>query len=381
MLERPTKLKSYQFDQLADQINDRVIPAEAGVERYVGLEHLDSDSLRIRRWGDPSEVESTKLRFQSGDIIFGKRRVYQRKVAVADTEGICSAHAMVLRAKPEVVLPEFLPFFMQSDLFMARALSISVGSLSPTINWKALAKEEFQLPPIRDQARFVEAFGSISGLCERFLDLLAAVENLLYSSLNETFRPNVDTKPLAEWCRNLITYGIVQAGRDTPGGVPYVRVSDMTDTDELTPEGMLRTTGEIAHKYRRSMVETGDIVIALRGPVGLARFVPESLNGANLTQGTARVSVSQENSSGYVFWALQSPLVKHVYASHAKGSTFSEISLEALRKLPIPVLAHGEQERLANKFKAISDKRSEVRARLDAAQLLRHQFFENSLSL
>ena len=61
---------------------------------------------------------------------------------MADTEGICSAHAMVLRAKPEVILPEFLPFFMKGDEFMERALSISVGSLSPTINWKSLAKEQ-----------------------------------------------------------------------------------------------------------------------------------------------------------------------------------------------------------------------------------------------
>jgi len=172
MLERPSKLTSYRFDQLADQINQRVMPADADVERYVGLEHLDPDSLRIRRWGDPSEVESTKLRFEPGDIIFGKRRVYQRKVAVADTDGICSAHAMVLRAKPDTVLPEFLPFFMQSDLFMERALSISVGSLSPTINWKALAKEEFLLPPIQEQSRVVEVLAafdaSIDSLYQAF---------------------------------------------------------------------------------------------------------------------------------------------------------------------------------------------------------------------
>lgn len=164
MLERPTSKAGWarvRFDQIATQINDRVDnPAEAGVERYVGLEHLDPDSLRIQRWGEPTDVESTKLRFQPGDIIFGKRRVYQRKVAVADFEGICSAHAMVLRAKHGAVLPEFLPFFMQSDLFMERALSISVGSLSPTINWKALAAEEFLLPPIQEQARLVEALSA-----------------------------------------------------------------------------------------------------------------------------------------------------------------------------------------------------------------------------
>ena len=102
---------------MAVVVNDRIDdPAEAYVEYYVGLEHLDSESLTIRRWGAPSDVDATKLRFWAGDIIFGRRRVYQRKLAVADFDGICSAHAMVLRAKPAVALPEFLPFFMQSDL-------------------------------------------------------------------------------------------------------------------------------------------------------------------------------------------------------------------------------------------------------------------------
>lgn len=136
---------------MAVMVNDRIDnPAEANVEHYVGLEHLDAESLSIRRWGSPSDVEATKLLFKKGDIIFGRRRVYQRKLAIAPFDGICSAHAMVLRAKPEIALPEFLPFFMQSDLFMERAKEISVGSLSPTINWKALAQEEFALPPLEE---------------------------------------------------------------------------------------------------------------------------------------------------------------------------------------------------------------------------------------
>ena len=108
-----TRTTTYRFDEMATQVNDRVdIPAESGVQRYVGLEHLDPDSLRIRRWGNITDVGATKLRFKPGDIVFGKRRVYQRKIAVADFEGICSAHAMVLRANPKVVLPSFLPFFI-----------------------------------------------------------------------------------------------------------------------------------------------------------------------------------------------------------------------------------------------------------------------------
>jgi type I restriction enzyme S subunit len=148
--------RRWRFEQMAQNVNERIDdPSQAGVEYYVGLEHLDSDSLKIRRWGVPNDVSATKLLFEPGDIIFGRRRAYQRKLGVAEFRGIASAHSLVLRAKPAVVLPEFLPFFMQSDLFMERALRISVGSLSPTINWKTLAKEEFALPPLEDQKRSI----------------------------------------------------------------------------------------------------------------------------------------------------------------------------------------------------------------------------------
>ena len=154
--------KVWRFDQIATNVNERVDnPSESGMEHYVGLEHLDSDSLKIRRWGSPDDVEATKLVFRKGDIIFGRRRAYQRKLGVAEFDGICSAHAMVLRAKPDVVLPEFLPFFMQSDVFMNRAVEISVGSLSPTINWKTLAEQKFALPPMNDQLRLIKLLTSI----------------------------------------------------------------------------------------------------------------------------------------------------------------------------------------------------------------------------
>lgn len=146
-----------RFAEIAESITERVDdPSAAGVDRYVGLEHLDSDTVRIRRWGRPTDVESTKLRFYPGDVVYARRRAYQRKLGVADFEGICSAHALVLRARPAVCLPGFLPYFLQSDEFHERALNISVGSLSPTINWKTLAAQEFALPPLEEQKRIVE---------------------------------------------------------------------------------------------------------------------------------------------------------------------------------------------------------------------------------
>jgi restriction endonuclease S subunit len=171
----PDGWQLYRFDQIAQNINERVLPADAEGLPYVGLEHLDSESLKIRRWGTPDEVEAQKLRFYPGDIIFGKRRFYQRKLAVAEVEGICSAHAMVLRAKEHVIDPVFLPFFMQSEMFFERAMAISVGSLSPTINWTALARQEFPLPPLDEQRRIAEILWAVEEAIENWLSSLDAL--------------------------------------------------------------------------------------------------------------------------------------------------------------------------------------------------------------
>jgi len=144
--------KLVRFGDVVENVNESERhPKAVGVERFIGLEHLEPGSLHIRAWGNVADGTTFTRRCRPGQVLFGKRRAYQRKLAVAEFDGICSAHAMVVRAKPDVVLPEFLPFLMMSDCFMNRAVEISVGSLSPTINWTTLKLEEFALPPLDQQ--------------------------------------------------------------------------------------------------------------------------------------------------------------------------------------------------------------------------------------
>ena len=151
-----------RFDDIADCISVRVEPGDTDLKIYVGLEHIDTESLALHRWGNPNDVKGTKLRVWKGDIIFGKRRAYQRKVAVAPFDCICSAHAMVLRAKAANIDQRFLPFFMLSDVFLERAIAISEGSLSPTIKWKTLARQEFVIPTREAQMRIVATLGEVN---------------------------------------------------------------------------------------------------------------------------------------------------------------------------------------------------------------------------
>ena len=142
--------------------------------------------------------------------------------------------------------------------------------------------------------------------------------------------------PLAEACdpKRSITYGIVQAGEHIDGGVPYIRVSDMT-TGHLSIRGMLRTAPEIAARYERSKVRAGDIVFAIRATVGRMCFVPQELDGANLTQGTARITHGSNALIENIFWVLS-------------GRAASDAAIACTKGFHIPrdharSLAHGSQ--------------------------------------
>lgn len=180
-----TDFEPVRFENLAFNISERVEPKETNLDTYVGLEHLDSDSLTIERTGIPEDVIGTKLKIYKSDIIFGKRRAYLRKVAVSHFDGIASAHSMVLRANEKNIDKDFLPHFMQSDTFMERAVQISEGSLSPTIKWKTLAIQEFVLPKKEKQSRLIEIFKQFDTTSNLLKKQISTLRTLKQNLLNE----------------------------------------------------------------------------------------------------------------------------------------------------------------------------------------------------
>lgn len=234
--------KRIPFGVFADSINERIEPSDAAEEIYVGLEHLDSQNLHIQRWGKGSDVIGTKLRFRKGDIIFGRRRAYQRKLAVAEFDGICSAHAMVVRVKPDIVLPEFLPFLMMGDRFMSRAVEISVGSLSPTINWTTLKLEEFDLPPLDQQRRIAEILWALDEVRTRTLSAVNSAYTLVEAELDH-FLYHQAKWPVAE-CRDLLMEKprngfSPPAIENNGGGIPTLSISAIRG-GVVVPEGSLK---------------------------------------------------------------------------------------------------------------------------------------------
>jgi type I restriction enzyme S subunit len=344
-----------RFGDVVRLVRDRVDPETSGISRYVAGEHMDTDDLRIHRWGEVGDGylgPAFHMRFKPGHVLYGSRRTYLRKVAVADFEGICANTTFVLEsADPSVLVPDLLPFVMQAEGFHEHSIKQSKGSVNPYVNFSDLAWYAFDLPPVEEQRTACVALRASVAAIDTYTTLSNAGAGLTASLLAGFATSAASTVPLQAACSSAITYGIVQAGPHVEDGVPYIRVSDMTKGD-LTPEGMLRTSHELAARFTRSRVEAGNIVVALRGVAGLPAIVPTSLHGANLTQGTAKVALLPDYDTRFVYWMLQSPSVKKAVGAAAKGSTFKEITLESLREIPLPVFPMDKQREIASTMDA-----------------------------
>jgi hypothetical protein len=336
-----------RFDQMAVIVNDRVDdPSKADVERYVGLEHLDADSLTIRRWGSRDDVAATKLRFRAGDIIFGRRRAYQRKLAVANFAGICSAHAMVLRARPEEVVPEFLPFFMQSDLFMNRAQQISVGSLSPTINWKTLAKEEFPLPPLQEQARIVGLLQNIDDAIESILRTVTATSTARKALARELFRVDIlaRTQTLGSLIRES-RYGprFSSALYDSHGAVAQLRTTDIDENGVINYQTIPCARLDPAD-FKDHLLRDGDLVISRSGTTGITALFRDHETPTIPAAFLIRLRTTDDLLPEYLHEYLSATQGRQVTASLSRGGVQKNINGSQLLAQPVPCPDPARQE-------------------------------------
>ena len=180
-------MPKYKFSEFAFNINQKKMPEAGDEEMYIGLEHLDSGSLKVRRWGSDVPITGEKLVMRKGDILFGRRNTYLRRAAIAPHNGIFSAHGMIFRPNPELMDPEYFPFFISSDYFMNAAIRISVGSLSPTVNWKTLKDLEFEIPDLESQRKCAELLTAANNLKEAYEALLVHIDELVKSQFIEEF--------------------------------------------------------------------------------------------------------------------------------------------------------------------------------------------------
>lgn len=361
-----------EFGDVVRKVNDRVDPDTAGIDRYVAGEHMDTDDLTIRRWGEIGDGylgPAFHMRFRPGQVLYGSRRTYLRKVAVADFEGITANTTFVVEPSSKDLLPEFLPLLMTTEAFHEHSIKQSKGSVNPYINFSDLTWYEFALPPIDEQRRIIEVLAAVdkhaSCLAKQVdvgcLARSAVLRELLSAGGHDWTETTLGD--VAQWYSG----GTPKTGRADfyeGGTIPWVVIADMMETEifdtasKITDAGLSAIGGRLAPK--------GSVLISMYATVGRPGYahLPVATNQA------IAWSVPDESVINSRFLLLVAQHLEPKIAYLARGATQRNINRAMLRGFAFSLPPLVEQKRIVDIVSSMDDViKTTKRAIADAKKL------------
>jgi len=305
-------------------------PEANGIERIVGLEHIEPGSLHIRLWDSIEEGTSFTRKFVPGQTLFGKRRAYQRKVAYADFEGICSGDILTFEPKnKKMLLPELLPFICQSEAFFNHALDTSAGSLSPRTGWTALKNFEFALPPLDEQKRIVEILWAADEARQKWYcaisELLECHKVYAAKSIGSLEGQELSINDLGESGEQVLKTGPFGSHLKTDyfqkSGVPIINISALGENG-MDESGFFYMSEKHAKKFESYMVRKGDLVFSRVADIGRCLVIDELHSGAIISSNLIRIRIDKNKIRPmylYLLLKVAPSIKKQIMTITAKG--------------------------------------------------------------
>ena len=250
-------MAKFTFGQIAKEVRSTYNGDKTDMP-IVGLEHIVPKELTMKNY-DINTNNTFNKSFKKGQILFGRRRAYQHKAAIATFNGICSGDITVIEPIEGMVYPALLPFIVQNDAFFRHAVQGSAGSLSPRVKWEHLSSYEIELPSLEEQCVLAEKLWAAYRLKESYKRLLVATDEMVKSQFIEMFG-DVEKKPFIDVCISKGEYGSNSPADDYNGNIRYVRITDITEEGNLN--GVMVSPRKVEEKY---MLLQDDLLFARTG--------------------------------------------------------------------------------------------------------------------
>lgn len=361
-------------------------PGAVGIDRVIAMEHMDPGGLKIQRWGSIEDGTTFTRRVTPGQTLFGKRRAYQRKVAFAEFEAICSGDILTFEADETYMLPRFLPFLVQSNEFFDHALGTSAGSLSPRTNWRDLSKYEFNLPPLDEQKRIADLLWAVSRHREGLQLRASEATTALHLFLGGAFSAAGSSAAIVELCTNVVggVWGSPEGESDVDVLALGPRVYALGTTDLVTDGSPTRSVS--VRQAESRVIQAGDIILERSGgsptqPVGRVVIAGPNLSPCIPTDFQRLLRPDQNRViPRFLFWRLRHDWVEGITRDYSRKTTnITNLSVPdyLAREVRVPSLA--DQEKLISQIGVFENAISSFARELSSLEILRSSVLESTV--
>ncbi len=351
-------------------------PIAEGYERYIGLEHLDSGSLKIKRWGLIADDNPSFTRvFKKGQFLFGKRRPYLKKAAVAEFDGICSGDILVLDVKENIIPRDVFYYLASSSKIWKEAVRSSSGSLSPRTKFKSLSEIEFNLPE-KEYLRYCQNFIiQAKKIIAKSRHLSLTVNDGAKSSIRCLLRYGYLNKcPLTEY-KNIGSIPshwewkfLDELAKKNEPAIRTGPFGSALKADHWRIEGRAVITigclGEygydiyeelyIEEEYALNLnqysVKNGDIVFSRVADIGRCILINSSTSGAIISSNLMKITLDERivDPRFYFYSIKYSPIILHQIKRFTNSGGRLLVTSKDLRNIKFPTPPYNEQVKIAN---------------------------------
>ena len=363
-----TGWKKVEFGDICRNLNITVRdPLQQGLVRFIGLDHIEPNNLHITHWGDVSEGTTFTKRFKKGDVLFGKRRAYQRKVAVADFDGICSGDILVFDPIEKSIDPKLLPFICLSEGFFDHAIKTSAGSLSPRTKFQDLSRFQFLLPPFDQQTNLAELLWAADKTLQCQIKLQNSYSDFFTTVLNELVIGKSKKMTGVEFKTfNIKDLGSIYGGlsgknkNDFGQGSPFVTYMNIFSNYEIDPNGMDYVN--VGPGEKQNQVKYGDIFFTgsseTPDEVGMSSVLLKEIPGCFLNSFCFGFRLFDFNTllPEYAKYYFRSHEVRKFMTLYAQGYTRYNLSKNTvLQKFQVTLPSLFAQKEICNILGKIQD--------------------------
>lgn len=402
----PESYQTTKFKDLCQIITKRIDnPKEAKTDYYVGLEHLDSEEPKILRHGSPQDVSNTKFCFEKGDILFGRRRWYLRKLAVSEKDGICSTDIMVLRPKIQKIIKGFLPILMFGDEFYKKALAISAGTMSPRIRWKELAELVFPIPPLPEQKKIVNLVSRVDDSITKTQQLLEKLETYKTSKADELLTRGIGHKKFKkvkwlfgkeieipeewEWEKlednstlkgRIGWQGLTTAEYQKKGDYYLVTGTDFKD-GQIDWKNCVYVDEERYSQDPNIQLKKYDVLVTKDGTIGKIAFVPLLVKPATLNSGVFVIRpINKHYFPLFLYHILFSNYFEKFLYRLQAGSTINHLYQKDFVNFRFPIPPLMEQQKIASILSNIDKQIKQLEDHLSKLKTMRKSIINERLT-
>jgi type I restriction enzyme, S subunit len=345
MLES-TERRRTTLGQVAKHVAEQVDPSSDPGLLYVGLEHIDSGTPRLSRWGRAIEVRSAKNRFRRNDLLYGKLRPYLDKAVVADQEGICSTDILVIRSTGSID-PDFLSYLAHSEEFLAYAVRTTSGVNHPRTSWSALQDFEFSLPPLEEQRAIANVLSSVSDSKYQSAQFLESLSRLRESLAAELFAAQKTVK-FATVVKE-IRHGMYKPRQDA-GQTRILKMGVHFKSIEIAEQEMERIN--VGHdEITRYGLRVDDLVFArtsmMKAGAGKCSIVLPHKGPIVFDGNLLAVTLGPGFQPRFLLHYFNSPQAKQQFVALTGGTQLRSISSSNLLRVAVPSLPVERQQQVA----------------------------------